>query len=125
MYAFYSRLSRVIDGDTVVVRATMFIDSERLFVVRILGVDTPEIRGETREAGLAAADFTRDFLVDEDGGPRRALLSLTAKKDVYGRWLGDVSVGGADLGAALIEAGHGVGRNYAAQLAEASEAIPS
>jgi len=53
--------------------------------LRLLGVDTPELRGAEKAAGRAARDFVRDLL-PEDG----VVLLRThkgRKKDRWGRWL--------------------------------------
>ena len=53
--------------------------------LRLLSVDTPELRGSTRVAGRAARDFVREML-PEDG---EVLLKTHKgrKKGKYGRWL--------------------------------------
>ena len=112
---------RVIDGDTVVVEGNLFVDLRREFVVRLLEVDTPELRAKDtaeRERALAAKRFTWDFMLTEGGHLRPLKIALTGRKDVYGRYLGWVSVAGVDLSRALIEAGHGEARTYAAHLRE-------
>jgi len=120
---------RVIDGDTVLMAATVRPfpgeTMEREFVVRLLGVDTPEVRGETRDAGIAASAFTRSLVFD---GAPACVLGLTGKRDVYGRWIGSVYVPKdstlpADLATALIEAGHGTSKTYAVHLAELTEGV--
>jgi len=53
--------------------------------LRLLSVDTPELRGAEKVAGRAARDFVRDLL-PEDG---EVLLRTHKgrKKDKWGRWL--------------------------------------
>ena len=75
---------RVIDGDTVRVRATVWLGSTVEVVVRLAGIDAPELRGRcVREKQLAAS--ARDAL--------RALLGSgpVALRDVrYGKYAGRV-----------------------------------
>lgn len=57
-----ARVERVVDGDTVVVVASIWIGQTVTTHVRIAGVDTPELRGQCpRERDLAVA--ARDGLV--------------------------------------------------------------
>ncbi len=114
---------RLIDGDTQAYRVQLRVMLpeetlvlERDFVVRLLEVDTPE----RDEAGWAeATSFARDFLFHEGDLtlPRSAMLHLTGRKDVYGRWLGWCLVDGRNLSADLVAAGHGAYRPLAAHLA--------
>lgn len=79
---------------------------ERLFIVRLLEIDTPE-RGQPGWAEATA--YSRNFLY-EDGDlamPRPVDLRLTDKHDVYGRWLGWAIVDGVNLSYALHDSGHG------------------
>lgn len=98
---------RVIDGDTIEVRAFPWLDVAVTTRVRVLGIDTPEkgARAKCRaEADLAdrASDLARLAL------PVGALVQLTdIQQDKYGgRVVARVeSPGGHDLGAALVAAG--------------------
>ena len=83
----------VIDGDT------FRFNGER---ARMEGIDAPEINGAClaeRLLGARASDFLR-LQLDRD----EVSFSFGAR-DYYGRRLVRVSVGGADLGDAMIEAG--------------------
>lgn len=55
--------------------------------VRLLGIDTPEIKGDTREAGMTAKAVVEDELTHADA------IMLKTEKDrsgKYGRWLATV-----------------------------------
>lgn len=71
--------------------------------VRVFGVNTPEMKGATKEAAQAAAMFTQDWL-------KRGEFSVrTCGRDSFGRVLGIVTrAGDGTLADALIQAGHGV-----------------
>ena len=57
-----ARLVRVVDGDTVVVRARIWLGQEVEIHVRLAGIDAPELRGKcARERALAVR--ARDFVV--------------------------------------------------------------
>lgn len=86
-YARHAIVRRVVDGDTI----DLDIDlgwgvwiSER---VRLAGVDTPEIRGAERTAGLHVANRVQERLVL---GAPCVLHSLDFGRDRYGRTVGRI-----------------------------------
>jgi micrococcal nuclease len=90
-------VSRVIDGDTLVLES-----GER---VRLLLVDTPEItQGKHDCYGPEAAAFTASLVTG-----RSVALSYdeAACTDRYGRTLAYVTAGGIELNAALVTRGYG------------------
>jgi micrococcal nuclease len=89
---------RVIDGDTFTARIDLepFVQGAIETHVRIAGIDAPELRGETKQAGQAAKAWLEARLK----GLSYVLL-FTHGRDSFGRLLADVSVGGADLGVSL------------------------
>ena len=95
----------VYDGDTMTVRARIWLGQEVEIKVRLDGIDTPELRGKC-EGEKALAKKARDFLVKLAG--RTVML-----RDIrYGKYAGRVvakvfSESGEDLVASLIHAGHG------------------
>ncbi len=100
---------RVIDGDTIAVRARIWIGQSVETRVRIAGVDTPELRGDcVLEIELATA--ARD-LVDEAIGNAPAILRDVRHDKFGGRVLARVeSERGEDIATLLITAG--LGRPY-------------
>ncbi len=104
-----ARVLRVIDGDTIVVRARVWIDQQIEIRVRLGGVDTPELRGrcdfETTLARRARA------LVAAKVGDRDIKLSRIRYGKFAGRVVARVELAsGEDLGAVLMAAG--LGRPY-------------
>ncbi len=91
---FTARVVEVTDGDTFGVRRS--IGGE--VTIRLHGVDTPE---SSQPHGQAATRAARRFLKDETV---RATVEDVGR---YGRAVASLSVGGADLGAALIRRGYG------------------
>ncbi|TAN53921.1 MAG: nuclease [Rhodospirillales bacterium] len=99
-----AQVIRVVDGDTLVVRAHIWLGQEVETLVRLMGTDTPEMKARCaaeREKAVAARDFLagsvdgklvqlHDVLTDKYGGRVRAqVLDAT----------------GADLSQELIRAG--------------------
>ena len=104
-----ARVVAVIDGDTIAVRARIWLGQDVETRVRVAGVDAPELRGAcARERALAIA--AREFLVATVGD---AVVTLTdIRYDKFGgRVLARVeNAEGESLSALLISAG--LGRVY-------------
>jgi len=97
---------RVVDGDTVHVLVSLGVDEYAYRMVRIRGVNAPEMFSgppEERERGKAAREFLVGLL------PEGTRCRLTTERDVttFGRYVADIELeDGSDIAAALIEAGH-------------------
>lgn len=82
LYCYRANVISVYDGDTV--RADLdlglktWIKNENLRLARI---NTPELRGDEREAGLAARDFLRGKILDQEV----VLETIRDRKGKYGR----------------------------------------
>ncbi len=102
-------VTQVIDGDTLQVRARIWLGHEVATRVRLAGIDAPETSGKCprarRLAGEATA-FVSAKLGLSDGETRQVWL-----KDIrYGKYAGRIVArveldGGEDLGEALLAAG--------------------
>ena len=100
-YSYRASVLRVVDGDTVELRADLGF---RVFVdvtVRLWGIDAPEVHGATREAGLKAAARVRELC------PAGAAVVLCSRAlDKYGRSVGSLTLAdGADVARTLLAEG--------------------
>ena len=108
-----ARLLRVIDGDTISVSARIWLGQDVQTLVRVDGVDTPELRGKCpaeRQLAIRARDFVIAFL--GRGG-------LLLRDIQYGKFAGRVvsrvlSSDGRDRTDALARRGVGIHRRQAA-----------
>lgn len=84
MYEYTAKLMRVVDGDTVEVDVDLGFTVHINVMFRLYGIDAPEIRGITKEAGYVSKQALINFL-------GQGALSLKSEKaiktDKYGRWL--------------------------------------
>ncbi len=102
-------VEQVIDGDTIAVRARIWLNQELRVKVRIARIDTPELAArcahERKLAGLAR-DFVHNILY-ADGQAEPAVWLSDIGQDKYGgRVLARVTgSAGGDIAQALIEAG--------------------
>ena len=96
---------RVIDGDSLVVRATIWLGQELETTARLLGVDTPELRGDCggeRSLATRSRAFTAGLAAT---GAEISFSDIQLGK-FAGRVLTRVeTAGGVDIGQALIDAG--------------------
>ncbi len=104
-----AQVLRVIDGDTIAVRALIWIGQSVVTRVRLAGVDTPELRSGCAleiELAIAARDLVSDALGDEP-----AILWDVRNDKFGGRVLARVeNYKGEDIATLLIAAG--LGRPY-------------
>lgn len=86
---FYATQLQPVDGDTVRALLDKHHNDYSLKTLRLLGVNTPEVRGPTREEGLAAKEFVwewiREALTRSSAEP--TFIVQTLKQEKYGRWL--------------------------------------
>lgn len=100
-----AEILRWIDGDSLVVKADLDFRIYHVMVVRVYGIDAPEVVGATKAAGLAAKAFAESLL------PVGVTVKFVSHMpgDKYGRWLASIELpDGSDFSAKMIEAGHAV-----------------
>lgn len=98
-------LVEVHDGDTLVVDLPK---EKKLFgyhrLVRISGIDTPELRDPRPDIRLLAQQ-AKDLVVTTLAAAKKVTLRKTTQDDKYGRILCEVWADGLNLGPLLLEAG--------------------
>lgn len=107
MYHYHAQVIRVIDGDTYELKVDvgfyMHMQNPK-FRFRLLGCDTPEVRGETREQGEMVAEYVRNLIE----GKWVEIYTEKSETDNFGRWLAAIIVDGINLTDHLIELGYAV-----------------
>lgn len=116
--SFRGTVVHVVDGDTVDVR----VQNGTEIRVRLLGVDTPEVRAENdptefpgvpdtvqskdclRDAGEDASDFANERLLGNE--VQVVFDEQSDRKGGYGRWLAYVFVAGENFNYRLVAEGH-------------------
>lgn len=99
-------VERVVDGDTVHVMVSLGVDEYAYRMIRIRGVNAPEVFSgppEERERGKDARDFLTQLL------PQGTRCRLATQRDTttFGRYVADIELeDGRDVATALVEAGH-------------------
>ncbi len=86
-FIYMCQIRRVIDGDTLEVLIDLGFRQFSVERVRLAGIDTPEIRGPQRTAGLAVARWVTGWAATL--GPD--FVAQTGKDSgMWGRWVADV-----------------------------------
>jgi len=108
VYEYRATVERVVDGDTVDLDIDLGLDVHAKERCRLYGIDTPEMRGESRPLGIEA----RDFLVEMVLGREVVAQTIKDRRGKYGRYLVALFLESGDdlldVNQALIEAGHAV-----------------
>ena len=84
-YRYVATLLRVVDGDTIDLDVDLGFDVHQRMRIRLMDVDTPEVRGEEKKEGLKVKELVKDLCKDAE---RIVLESIKDKKGKYGRYLG-------------------------------------
>ncbi len=108
LYTYQAKVVGVYDGDTVKVDIDQgFSDWKHDQVLRLYGVNTPELKGDSKEEGTKVRNFVRNWLgiriPGRWGVPRQEPLEVTLvthkdKGGKYGRWLASIIVTPAAIG---------------------------
>lgn len=120
---FRAILIRVIDGDTIDVLANGGFGNwskQRLrlaITVRpdVIGMDAPECRGPTKEAGKAATDELCRLLKEHSFDEDRVTIKIKTAKRVgkYGRYISSLhGKNGVNICQLMVDSGHAVEKNY-------------
>jgi micrococcal nuclease len=84
LYHYKMKVTKIVDGDTVYGEIDFgFNIAQRKMEFRLAGINTPEIRGDQREAGLKSKDYVTEKLLDKE------VIIITKKdtKEKFGRYL--------------------------------------
>ena len=106
MYQYQAKIIDVYDGDTVTADIDLgfgvVLHSQKL---RLLGINAPELRGESKPQGITSRDWIigkilgRDVLICTHKDKR----TESDKHDSFGRWLAEIFIDGASVNQQLVE----------------------
>tara|TARA_R110000803_G_scaffold62251_1_gene122489 strand:- start:1203 stop:1532 length:330 start_codon:yes stop_codon:yes gene_type:complete len=102
MYEYNAEVKKAYDGDTITVDFDLgfgiILSNQK---IRLVGIDTPEIRGASREQGLISRDRLRERIL----GKKVIIKTTKDRKGKYGRWLGEVFLGDENINQWLLNEG--------------------
>ena len=101
-HIYRAKVRRVVDGDTVDLEVDQGFYVTSALRFRLAGIDSPEIRGENKEAGRLAKEALATLL-----WVGREIYVQSTKGDSFGRWLGVIYLPcGTNVNERLIQIGH-------------------
>jgi len=101
MYEYEAIVTSVYDGDTITIDIDLGFDVIlKKQKIRLLGINTPEVRGSEREKGLVSRDALREKILGEQ------VIIKTEKRGKYGRWLGTIYIERTNVNQWLINEGY-------------------
>lgn len=87
LYQYKAFVTSVYDGDTCTVDIDLGLHTwVRGEKIRLIRIDAPEIRGKSRNKGLASRDYLREIILDKE----IIIGTFKDKKGKYGRYLGEI-----------------------------------
>ncbi len=87
LYQYKAFVTKVYDGDTITVEIDLgFKTSVKGEKIRLNRINTPEVRGDSREEGLKSRDYLRTLILNKE----ILLETIKDKKVKYGRYLGEI-----------------------------------
>ena len=103
MYEYKATVTKVYDGDTITVDFDLgFGILIRKQKIRLLGVNTPEVRGSEKPQGIISRDALRQRIL----GKVVTIKTSKDKKGKYGRWLGEVFMEEENINKWLLKEGY-------------------
>lgn len=83
-YVYHGLVTEVYDGDTFTIMVDLGFNVHITERFRLLGLDTPEVRGPEKVEGLKVRDHVRDLIL------MKPVMIKSKKKGKFGRWLVEV-----------------------------------
>jgi len=101
---YSANVTRVVDGDTVDANLDIGFGLTKKVRIRLLDINAPEVRGESRVEGRKATAYLMSLLKVADNQIR----VVVEGKDSFGRALGRLYDGSANLNQRMLDSGHAV-----------------
>jgi len=100
LYYYKGYVQRVVDGDTYDILVSVGFGAYHVIRFRLLGYDTPEIRGEEREAGLKVKEVVVNLIEGKE------VILKSHKKGSFQRYLAELWIDDKNLGEHLLAEGY-------------------
>tara|TARA_E500000331_G_C17110784_1_gene649542 strand:+ start:192 stop:512 length:321 start_codon:yes stop_codon:yes gene_type:complete len=103
MYEYKATITAVYDGDTVTADIDLgfevWLHGQKL---RLLNINTPEVRGKTRPEGIIARDALRNRILGKE------VIVKSDRRGKYGRWLVEIIIDEENINSWLLSEGYAV-----------------
>jgi micrococcal nuclease len=101
LYNYRAKITSVYDGDTCTALVDLGFRITFEIKIRLLGIDTPELRGEEREMGLKSKARLEELVLNKDV----IIKTDKDKTEKYGRWLAEIFVDDLNVNQTLLSEG--------------------
>lgn len=102
-YIYAARVVSVYDGDTITVDISLGLGIyKKDETIRLKGIDTPEVRGSEKEAGIKARDYLRERILNKEV----IIKTYKDSKGKYGRYLAEIFIDGENINKELVDKGY-------------------
>lgn len=85
MFDYKAKITNIVDGDTLDFEIDLGFGITYNNRLRLYGIDTPEIRGKEREAGLIVKNYVENLLLNKE-----VYLETVKEKGKFGRYIAKV-----------------------------------
>jgi len=102
MYNYKAHIKAVYDGDTVTAVVDLGFLHYQEMKLRLLGIDTPELRGPEKEQGIVVRDILREMIL----GKEVEIHTRKDKQGKYGRYLATIILDEVNINEWLVDNGH-------------------
>ena len=107
MYEYkVSDIIKIYDGDTITVNVDLGFGVSKLEKFRLAYINTPELRGDSHDAGIVSRDYLRVLLFT--AFETNQTITIKTKKDrkgKYGRYTGEVFINGMSVNEKMLSEG--------------------
>lgn len=103
-YTYKAKIVKAYDGDTVTAEVNLGFSIKYTIKLRLLGINTPELRGSEREEGLKSRDYLRELILDKDV----IVETKRDKKGKYGRYLAIIWLDDVNINEKLLNEGYAI-----------------
>lgn len=100
-YCYKARCIHVYDGDTVTLDISLGFGVTMREKIRLLGINTPEVRGKEKLDGLISRDRLRELIDGKDV----IIVTHKDKGGKYGRLLATIYLDGVNINQQLVDEG--------------------
>jgi micrococcal nuclease len=101
-WEYKAKVISAYDGDTLRATLDLPLNCEFETTFRLVGIDTPELRGDEREAGIISRDVLRDKILDKNV----TVITEKDKTGKYGRYLCAVFYRNQNINEFLLKEGY-------------------
>lgn len=105
MYAYEAKLERWIDGDTLILEIDLGFYVKRIERIRLARINTPEMNSDVKREVLRAKHAK---MIGKKFCPEGSIVEIQTfkmKKDMYARYIAEVTFEGKNLSDYLLETG--------------------